>query len=99
TWRAASHSDISIASAKDHLRTGYGIKNKTLEAMSAGVPVAGSGSRALRANRIDEYMEAISTLFEDSQLRSTLSRSARVYVEREFTWEQAGVGYEQVLKG
>ena len=99
------------------LRTGYGIKNKTLEAMAAGVPVVGSDRgleglsiepvateersepRALRANTIEEYVEAISVLFEDPQLRSALSRSARAYVETVFTWEQAGIGYEKVLKG
>ncbi|MEY2976892.1 MAG: glycosyltransferase family 4 protein [Prochlorotrichaceae cyanobacterium] len=91
------------------LRTGYGIKNKTLEAMAAGVPVVGSdrgleglnieGSRALRANTVAEYVAALEQLFEHSDLRSTLSRSARAYVETTFTWERAGLRYEAVLSG
>ncbi len=55
------------------LRTGFGIKNKTLEAMAAGVPVVGSDRgleglaidvplRALRANQPTEYISAISQL-------------------------------------
>ncbi len=93
------------------LRTGFGIKNKTLEAMAAGVPVVGSdrgleglsvdnvGSspRALRANTTEEYVKAISQLFEHPELRNDLSRNARQMVETEFTWEQAGKLYEQLL--
>ncbi|NER23055.1 MAG: glycosyltransferase [Symploca sp. SIO1C2] len=93
------------------LRTGLGIKNKTLEAMAAGVPVVGSDRglegltvdgvatplRALRANQAEEYLEAISKLFEDAQMRSQLSHNGRDLVEQEYTWEQAGQLYEQVL--
>lgn len=94
------------------LRTGFGIKNKTLEAMAAGVPVVGSdraleglkvdGSvppRAIRANQIDEYLQAIERLFADVPLRQQLSQAARSMVEQEFTWERAGKRYEQVLLG
>ncbi|MBD1850285.1 glycosyltransferase family 4 protein [Leptolyngbya sp. GB1-A1] len=94
------------------LRTGFGIKNKTLEAMAAGVPVIGSDRgleglavdgtvplRAIRANQIDEYLHAIGRLFEDASLRQQLSQAARSMVEQEFTWEQAGTRYEQALKG
>lgn len=94
------------------LRTGFGIKNKTLEAMAAGVPVVGSDRalegltvddtvplRAIRANQIHEYVQAIGRLFADASLRQQLSQSARSMVEQEFTWEQAGERYEQVLRG
>ncbi len=95
------------------LRTGFGIKNKTLEAMSAGVPVVGSDRgleglvvddgkvplRALRANQPQEYVQAICQLFENSALRQELAQNARQMVEMEFTWESAGKRYEQVLTG
>jgi glycosyltransferase involved in cell wall biosynthesis len=96
------------------LRSGYGIKNKTLEAMATGVPLVASdrgleglpvdGSdvpltelRALRANRVEEYVEAIGRLFEDEQLRNQLSRNGRSLIETQYTWEAQGQRYEQVL--
>lgn len=94
------------------MRTGFGIKNKTLEAMAAGTPVVGSDRgleglavdganplRALRANRIEEYCVAIDRLFKEPQLRQRLSKEARSLVEREYTWEQAGQRYEQAIQG
>jgi glycosyltransferase involved in cell wall biosynthesis len=95
------------------LRTGYGIKNKTLEAMAAGTPLVGSDRgleglavdgadvplRALRANEPTEYVYAVSRLFEDRQLRKQLSDNARSLIEKKYTWERAGELYEQVLSG
>ncbi|MGB6301237.1 MAG: glycosyltransferase family 4 protein [Rivularia sp. (in: cyanobacteria)] len=95
------------------LRTGFGIKNKTLEAMAAGVPVVASDRgleglsvdsanvplRALRGNQPDEYVDAISKLFANPELRSELSRNARQFIEEQFTWESAGASYEQVCTG
>lgn len=93
------------------LRAGYGIKNKTLEAMAAGTPVVGSDRgleglavdtpniplRALRANSIPEYINGISRLFENPELRQELSKNGRQFVETEYTWERAGQLYEQVI--
>ncbi len=93
------------------MRTGYGIKNKTLEAMAVGVPVVASDRgleglavdgpdvplRALRANRIEEYVRAIARLFDDSRLRKELSQQGRSLIETEYTWDTAGKRYEQIL--
>ena len=95
------------------MRTGFGIKNKTLEAMAAGVPVVGSDIgleglvvdggdvplRALRANESAEYVYAISRLFENRQLRKQLSENGRAFVEQKYSWQRAGELYEQVLSG
>lgn len=93
------------------MRTGYGIKNKTLEAMASGVPVVGSDRgleglavdqanlplRALRANSMAEYVDAVTRLFEDTQLRQELSQNGREFIENDYTWESAAQLYEQVI--
>ncbi|PZV09261.1 MAG: glycosyl transferase family 1 [Leptolyngbya sp.] len=92
------------------MRIGFGIKNKTLEAMAAGVPVVASDrgleglavdqpQRALQANTVDEYVGAIAQLFDQPDLRATLSARGRELIEDTFTWERAVQAYEAILYG
>ncbi|MBD3883821.1 glycosyltransferase [Phormidium tenue FACHB-886] len=95
------------------MRTGFGIKNKTLEAMAAGTPVVGSDRgleglavdgaaaplRAMRANQVTEYVAAIQHLFAEPNLRMQLSQAGRSLIEQEYTWERAGKRYERVIRG
>ncbi|MEG4277641.1 glycosyltransferase family 4 protein [Microcoleus sp. MON1_C1] len=94
------------------MRIGFGIKNKTLEAMAAGTPVVASDRgleglavdggpqprMALRANKVHEYVEAITSLFENQQLRQDLSVSARSLVESQYTWDIIGRQYDRLLQ-
>lgn len=91
------------------LRTGFGMKFKTLESMAAGIPVVASDRgleglqvesplRALRANKVEEYVECIGKLFDNPSLRQELSKNARLMIEEEFTWQKAAQKYQQVLE-
>ena len=93
------------------IRQGYGLRNRTLEAMASGVPVVASDRalaefevdgtnaplRAMRANTLEEYIYAIGRLFSEPKLRQKLSENARSFVEAEYTWDKVGQKYEQVL--
>ena len=93
------------------IRQGYGLRNRTLEAIASGVPVVASdralaefevdGStvplRAMRANTLEEYIYAIGRLFSEPKLREKLSENGRALVEKEYTWEKIGQKYERVL--
>lgn len=93
------------------MRQGFGLKNRTLEAMAMGVPVVGSDRalsglevdgasvplKAMRANTLEEYVYAVGRLFAEPKLREKLSENGRSLVETEYTWEKIGQRYEKVL--
>lgn len=66
-----------------------------------GLAVDGSTSepiRALRANEVQEYVEAITSLFENHQLRQELSLRARKRIESQYTWEIVGGQYDRLFQ-
>jgi len=92
------------------LRSGFGMKIKTLEAMAAGIPVVASDRGlegltidnplcALRANKIEEYVTEISKLFDNSDLRQEIAYNARKMIENNYTWEKVSMDYEKIITG
>ncbi|WP_171815442.1 glycosyltransferase family 4 protein [Stanieria cyanosphaera] len=95
------------------LRTGFGMKIKTLEYMAAGTPVVGSDRglegievdsdrvplRALRANTIEQYLQAIATLLTNPCLRAELASNARTMIEQEYTYLSLANRYEKIITG
>jgi glycosyltransferase involved in cell wall biosynthesis len=83
------------------LRISYGVPNKVLEAMAAGVPVVAT-SRAVQGIRVEkgkdvlvadtpgEMAEKIVSLLENSALREEMSRRAKEYVLKEHDWDATG---------
>jgi sugar transferase (PEP-CTERM/EpsH1 system associated) len=86
-----------------------GIQNKVLEAMALGTPVvvttqvadalqAEPGRDLLVAGSAQEFAAATLRLFDDADLRATLSRNGRGYVEQAHDWEVAAERLEVVYQ-
>lgn len=83
------------------VRIGGGTNFKVLEAMTLGIPIvaypdrleglrAVNGEHFLEARSGDEYIEQITKLYGDKKLRETLSRNARLLIEKYYTWNNIG---------
>jgi glycosyltransferase involved in cell wall biosynthesis len=81
------------------MRSGSGIQNKVLEAMSAGAHVvatsiANRGVGAVHdrdllvADTPAQFAEAVATLLDEPQKRTRLAEAGRAYVEKHFQWEE-----------
>jgi polysaccharide biosynthesis protein PslH len=81
------------------MRSGSGIQNKVLEAMSTGTPVvatpianrgvgAEDGRELLVAEEAAQFAEAVTRLLADAELRARLAEGGRSLVERRFRWEE-----------
>jgi len=80
------------------LRMGSGIKGRVLEAMEAGIPVVGStiaaegipvklGETMIVSDEPDELASWVVRLLKDANLRQRISRNAREFVEKTYSWE------------
>ncbi len=81
------------------MRTGSGIQNKVLEAMSAGAPVVATalanrgvrgvpGRDLLVARAPQEFASSVLSLLDDPARRACLAASGRSFVETHYRWEQ-----------
>jgi len=78
-----------------YLRYGAGMKGKLGQALSLGLPVVSTtigaegmglknGETALIADEIDSFAEAVSHLYNDSELWNKLSQQGRNYIEEQY---------------
>ncbi|WP_069790011.1 glycosyltransferase family 4 protein [Cyanobacterium sp. IPPAS B-1200] len=90
------------------MRTGFGIKNKTLEAMATGIPVVASDRGlegltvdnplcALRANKIEDYVKQICKLFDNRDLGQEIAYNAHKMIENNYSWEKFAMDYEKII--
>jgi sugar transferase (PEP-CTERM/EpsH1 system associated) len=81
------------------MRSGSGIQNKVLEAMSAGAPIVatsianrGVGAMPERdllvADTPQRFAQAVASLLDNPQKQSELAQAGRAYVEQHFQWEE-----------
>ncbi len=81
------------------MRSGSGIQNKVIEAMSVGAPVvatgianrgvgAVAGRDLLVADTAQDFAHAVTQLLDDEPLRAKLGRAGRSFVAGHFRWEQ-----------
>ncbi len=88
------------------LRIGAGLKNKVLEALAMGIPVAATplsvdginvrdGESALVAE-VDKIAAKTIELLGDSALRERLSQGGRALIESQYSWEKTASSYERL---
>jgi sugar transferase (PEP-CTERM/EpsH1 system associated) len=83
----------------DPLRSGAGLQNKILEGMAVGLPMvvttvanegigAEPGREIIVADEPEAFAREVCILLTDSARREAISREARAFIERSFSWEQ-----------
>ena len=90
------------------LRLGAGIKNKVLEALALGCPVAATplsvdgiaveNERSALTADLDQLPEAVVRLLRDAELQRTLATNGRALIERDYTWTRVAEKYEALYQ-
>ncbi len=91
------------------LEIARGTQNKILEAMAMGVPVVCSklaaggidavpGEHFLEAENVDEYVDAIITILEDSKTRERFSKAGRERMLQNHHWPNSMARLDQIVE-
>lgn len=91
------------------LQIARGMQNKILEAMSSGVPVVAStlaaraidaepGKHLVAAETPQEFAEAVLRLMACPEERMTMANAARQCAEERYTWAQAMLRFDRLVK-
>ena len=90
------------------MRIGTGLQNKLLEAMALNIPCITSelanqalkakhGHQILIGKNPDEYIEHISNLLIDEQLRLKIGKEGRKYINGTFNWETTSKELQELM--
>ncbi len=105
-WYYVSRSLLTIAP----IRIGAGIQNKVLEAMALGKSVVATsralqglnvgveGKHYLKANSEDEFINKISYLVDNDNIRKEIGLNAELLVKDYFTWDVIGKKIYNIFK-
>ena len=91
------------------MQVGAGVQNKVLEYMALGLPVianqtgiegieATERTHFLKAETAREVADCFLTLYRDQELRNTLARKARTFVEEHHKWEAVLSGFVEDIE-
>jgi glycosyltransferase involved in cell wall biosynthesis len=91
------------------LKSGGGVKIKTLEAMASGCPVVStsigvegiglvSGTHVLVADTAEAFAQAVLTLLKDASLSARLGANARTLIQDKFSWAAKWSSINSILK-
>lgn len=91
------------------LKSGGGIKIKTLEALACGCPVvttsigaeetgAISGTHLLVANSATDFSQAVISVLEDTELAKRLGANARHLMQEKFSWDAKTSSLQNLLE-
>ena len=92
------------------LKIARGVQNKVLEAMACGRPVICSpaplkglavepGLHVLQADSVDEWLFAISRIFDDRCLREELGMAGSAFVQLHHSWDHCLAPMDALLDG
>ncbi|MCL2290338.1 MAG: glycosyltransferase [Bacteroidetes bacterium] len=91
------------------MQLGTGLQNKLLEAMAmklpcvtsplAGKPIEGAQNHhsLLICNTVDEYVETVSKLLNDTDFYHTIAENGYQFVKANYDWEEVGKKLEEVM--
>jgi hypothetical protein len=107
--RNLSNFTVGIMPLTDTLWTRGKCGYKILQYMAAGIPVVASavganndivshGENGLLAKRTEDWVQCISTLAENPELRQTFGRRGRELVERNYSLDQFASGYINLIR-